>query len=162
METVRKLTEKDNSEPDGSNPYDDVNTAVACVLDDICQKVESTAEQTYPEPNTECDELPFTDSPDINIDVEKGSVISWLSSLSKQDTVFLKNGKSSNKNVDNGDEREPLSYELEQGNRILKEIMSEANKSVNWAFMEAVDAEKMGLYDYYERIKKPMWLKKSE
>ena len=158
METARKLTEKDDN---GPKSYDDVSTTVACVLDDICQKVVS-AEQTYPdaEPNTECDELPFTDSPDV--DIEKGSVISILGSLSKQDTVFMKNGKSKYKNVDNGDEREPLSYELEQGNRILKEIMSEANKSVNWAFMEAVDAEKMGLYDYYERIKKPMWLKKSE
>ena len=63
--------------------------------------------------------------------------------------------------IDN-DSREPLNPELTQGYRILKEIMSDANKSVNWPFMDPVDAEKLGLYDYHERVKKPMWLKRSE
>ena len=63
---------------------------------------------------------------------------------------------------DEEEEKEPLSYELAQGNRILVEIMSDANKSLNWHFMEPVDAEGMGLADYYDRVKNPMWLKKSK
>ena len=150
--------------PDEAYLGEDILSIVASVLDDICQKVVSAAEQTDPvEANVECDELPHSSSldVDIDVDVEKGYVTPSTGVLSKVDTVNLKNG-GNEKDVDNEDEKEPLSYELEQGNRILKEIMSEANKSVNWAFMEAVDTEKMGLYDYYDRIKKPMWLKKSE
>lgn len=60
------------------------------------------------------------------------------------------------------EELPPLSYELQQGRRILKEIMSESQKSVNWPFMDPVDVEKDGLWDYNERIQHPMWLKKSE
>ncbi len=60
------------------------------------------------------------------------------------------------------DEKEPLSYELQQGFRILKELMSETNKSLNWPFMEPVDTEQLGLWDYYERVSRPMWLKKSK
>lgn len=59
-------------------------------------------------------------------------------------------------------EKEPLSYELQQGFRILREIMSDGNKSLNWPFMEPVDSEGMGLQDYASRIKEPMWLKKSK
>ena len=58
------------------------------------------------------------------------------------------------------EEKEPLSYELEQGYRILREIMTDSNKSVNWAFMDPVNIEESGLEDYYERIKNPIWLKK--
>ena len=59
------------------------------------------------------------------------------------------------------DNREPLSPELLHGQRILKEIMSDSNKSVNWPFVYAVDDTEEGLEDYYERVKQPMWLQKS-
>ena len=59
-------------------------------------------------------------------------------------------------------EQEPLNYDLAQGNRILMEIMSDANKSLNWPFMDPVDTEGMGLNDYHERVKEPMWLRKSK
>ncbi|CAH1785567.1 unnamed protein product, partial [Owenia fusiformis] len=51
-------------------------------------------------------------------------------------------------------------YELEQAYRILREIMHENNKSVNWPFMDEVDVQKYGLWDYHERIRKPIWLRK--
>ena len=60
------------------------------------------------------------------------------------------------------EEKTPLSYELLQGERILYELMSDANKHFNWPFMDAVDASIPELSDYYERIKSPMWLKKSK
>ena len=59
------------------------------------------------------------------------------------------------------DNREPLSPELLHGQRILKEIMSDSNKSVNWPFVYAVDDTEEGLEDYYERVKQPIWLQKS-
>ena len=59
------------------------------------------------------------------------------------------------------DDKEPLNYELQQGYRILKEVMSDQNKSLNWPFMNPIDVDQLGLWDYYERVKNPMWLKKS-
>ena len=63
---------------------------------------------------------------------------------------------------DDDDEKPPLSSELEQGYKILRGIMSDTNKSINWPFKDPVDTEGLGLYDYHERIKQPMWLKKSK
>ena len=59
------------------------------------------------------------------------------------------------------DEKYPLSYELQQGHRILHEIMTDGNKSVNWPFMRAVDAAQDGCQDYYDKIRRPIWLSKS-
>lgn len=59
------------------------------------------------------------------------------------------------------DTREPLSPELRQGYRILKELMADGNKSVNWHFLEAVDSNHPETADYYDRIKMPIWLGKS-
>ncbi len=56
--------------------------------------------------------------------------------------------------------KEPLSYELTQGYRILKQIMTEGNKSLTWPFMDAVDPNAEGCTEYYEIIKQPVWLKK--
>ncbi|XP_014675147.1 PREDICTED: uncharacterized protein KIAA2026-like [Priapulus caudatus] len=53
-----------------------------------------------------------------------------------------------------------LSEELQQGYRILKEFMSDVNKSVNRLFMDEVDVEELQLWDYHERVKDPIWLKK--
>ena len=58
--------------------------------------------------------------------------------------------------------KEPLSLELQQADRILREIMSDSNKSLIWPFVGAVDATEDGLEDYYEKIKEPMWLEKSK
>ena len=60
------------------------------------------------------------------------------------------------------DNRPPLSVELQQGFRILKELMSDINKAINWPFQDPVDAEKLGLDDYYDKVTHPMWLKRSE
>ena len=164
MDRIDRLTEDDETDANVMKESDDVGAAVDDVVDDICDQVGSE-ELSYPDINAlnrgpDLPVLPFADCQVI--DIEQGSDSSLFDSLCKQDTVVLKNGKNSNREMDSEHEKAPLSYELEQGNRILREIMSEANKSVNWAFMEAVDADKMGLYDYYERIKKPMWLKKSK
>lgn len=55
----------------------------------------------------------------------------------------------------------PLSYELQQGLRILKELMSDSNKSVNLHFLGPVDDSHPETADYYDKIKKPIWLGKS-
>lgn len=68
--------------------------------------------------------------------------------------------------VDDGssskEDEKPLSYDLQQGFKILREIMGSNNKSITWAFIHAVDRNAIGCHDYYERIKNPMWLMKSE
>jgi hypothetical protein len=61
---------------------------------------------------------------------------------------------------DDDEDKEPLNSELRNGLRILKEIMSDINKSVNWPFMEPVDAKDAP--EYYDRIESPMWLRKSK
>ena len=73
------------------------------------------------------------------------------------------NDKNSSHEESDGcdDEKYPLSYELQQGHRILHEIMTDGNKSVNWPFMRAVDAAQDGCQDYYDKIRRPIWLSKS-
>lgn len=65
---------------------------------------------------------------------------------------------------DDGDmqEKAPLNYELQQGFRILKELMADGNKTVNWPFVDKVDDSYPETIDYFERIKHPMWLNKME
>lgn len=60
------------------------------------------------------------------------------------------------------EDEKPLSYDLQQGFKILREIMGSNNKSITWAFIHAVDRNAIGCHDYYEKIKNPMWLMKSE
>ncbi|XP_074660494.1 uncharacterized protein LOC141912956 [Tubulanus polymorphus] len=51
-----------------------------------------------------------------------------------------------------------MDYELQEGYRILKEMMAISNKTLNWPFIDPVDGQ---IYtDYYERITKPIWLNK--
>lgn len=59
-------------------------------------------------------------------------------------------------------EKTPLINELQHGYRILCELMSDSNKAVNWPFLNAVDDSLPELEDYYERIPRPMWMKKSK
>jgi len=54
-----------------------------------------------------------------------------------------------------------MSYELQQGYRILRELMTDSNKSFVGPFLNPVDSTAAGCSDYYERIKRPMWMKKS-
>ncbi|XP_070565444.1 uncharacterized bromodomain-containing protein 10-like [Ptychodera flava] len=54
-----------------------------------------------------------------------------------------------------------LSFDLQHGYRILMGIMS-TSKSIIWPFLDPVDIEKYNLWDYHERIKEPMWLRKME
>jgi hypothetical protein len=59
-------------------------------------------------------------------------------------------------------DRESMSYELQQGYRILRELMTDSNKSFVGPFLNAVDTTAVGCADYYERIKRPMWMKRSK
>ncbi|XP_076812637.1 uncharacterized protein LOC143459383 isoform X2 [Clavelina lepadiformis] len=54
---------------------------------------------------------------------------------------------------------EDMQYELDCGKRILSEIIRQ-NKTTCWPFMEPVDVEGLGLWDYPVKIKEPMWLNK--
>ncbi len=144
-------------------PGEDIASVVSAVLHDMCEKVVAELEQEPAEQNTESDEFASLDnSPDVDIDIERDNDTPSVENNSREQTLEMQNSDSEPEGDKPKKPCESLSYELEQGSRILREIMSEANKSVNWPFMEAVDADKMGLYDYYDRIKKPMWLKKSE
>lgn len=55
-----------------------------------------------------------------------------------------------------------LSYELQQGYRIYVELLADSNRNVTWPFLDPVDAESLGLWDYYDRIKEPMCFATSE
>lgn len=63
---------------------------------------------------------------------------------------------------DEDENEEPLSYELQQGYKILREIMGNNNRSFTWPFVNPVDSTAEGCADYYEKVKKPMWLMKSK
>ena len=54
-----------------------------------------------------------------------------------------------------------LSYELQQGYRVFVEMLADSYKNVTWPFVEPVDAESLGLWDYHERIKEPMSFQQS-
>uniref|UniRef100_T1JLD2 Bromo domain-containing protein n=1 Tax=Strigamia maritima TaxID=126957 RepID=T1JLD2_STRMM len=54
-----------------------------------------------------------------------------------------------------------LSYELQQGFRIVKEMMSDSYHTINQLFMNKIEESKsLDLNDYYRVIKNPMWLTK--
>ena len=53
-------------------------------------------------------------------------------------------------------------YELTQMRKLVREMVSDHYKSSNWPFLDPVDVEALKLWDYPERVKKPMWLKKSK
>ena len=55
-----------------------------------------------------------------------------------------------------------LSLELDHAYRILRDLMGDRCKSFNWPFMDPVDTEKLGLWDYHDRVPQPMWLRKSK
>lgn len=49
-----------------------------------------------------------------------------------------------------------LTYEVQQGYRVFVELSADSYKNVTWPFLEPVDAEALGLWDYHEKIKEPM------
>ena len=53
-------------------------------------------------------------------------------------------------------------YELMLMRKLVREIISDHYKSANWPFLDPVDVEALKLWDYPERVKNPMWLKKSK
>ncbi|XP_046858978.1 uncharacterized protein LOC124452466 isoform X2 [Xenia sp. Carnegie-2017] len=53
-------------------------------------------------------------------------------------------------------------YEVQQGYRIFRELLSDQYKSVTYPFLEPVDVEGLNLYDYHTRIEKPMSFKQIE
>ena len=55
-----------------------------------------------------------------------------------------------------------LNYEVQQGYRIFRELLSDPYRTITYPFLEPVDAEAMGLWDYHERIKEPMCFTTSE
>lgn len=59
------------------------------------------------------------------------------------------------------DATDPVKVELHAARRLLREIMHNNHKTVNWAFLDPVDTDALGLDDYHEKIKQPMWLNKS-
>lgn len=62
----------------------------------------------------------------------------------------------------NDSDKEPLSYELEIGARILGDFMVEANKALTWPFLNKVDALRDGVPDYYDIIRHPVWFNLSK
>ena len=55
------------------------------------------------------------------------------------------------------------SVELQTGFRILKDLMADSNKNVNWPFMDPIEVSAPDLVDdYYEKIERPIWLKLSK
>lgn len=57
---------------------------------------------------------------------------------------------------------ECLNYELQVGYRILSNMMSAGNRCLNKLFQYPVDDTFPETADYYEKIKEPMWMFKSE
>lgn len=54
-----------------------------------------------------------------------------------------------------------LSVELKQGYRILRDLMSDKIKSLNWPFLDAVNSNWPEVADYKDVVRNPMWLRKS-
>lgn len=55
-----------------------------------------------------------------------------------------------------------LSPEVQQGYRVFIEMSADSYKNVSWPFLEPVDAEALGLWDYHDRIKEPMSFQQSQ
>ncbi|KAK3702967.1 hypothetical protein QZH41_012407, partial [Actinostola sp. cb2023] len=49
-----------------------------------------------------------------------------------------------------------LNYDLQQGYRVYTELLGDSIRNVTWPFLDPVDADSLGLWDYYDRIKQPM------
>lgn len=55
-----------------------------------------------------------------------------------------------------------FTYDVQHGYRIFRELLADQYKSVTRPFLEPVDAEGLGLWDYYSRIETPMSFRQSK
>ena len=53
-------------------------------------------------------------------------------------------------------------YEVQQGYRIFRELLSDQYKSIIYPFMQPVDVEGLNLWDYHTRIETPMSFSQSK
>ena len=61
------------------------------------------------------------------------------------------------------EEKQQPSVELQTGFKILKDLMADSNKNVNWPFMEPIEVSAPDLAaDYHQKIEKPIWFKLSK
>ncbi|RDD39160.1 Uncharacterized protein KIAA2026 [Trichoplax sp. H2] len=85
---------------------------------------------------------------------------------SKQSTTEIEETpieQSTTQSISDDDIVNTLSAELFQGWKLVNDLLSNQFASMTWPFREPVDTEKLGLWDYYDRIKQPMclvWIKK--
>lgn len=79
-----------------------------------------------------------------------------------EETIKSEQGTCSSTDEGDYENEEPMSYELQQGYKILREIMGNNNRSFTWPFVNPVDAAAEGCSDYYKKVNKPMWLMKSK
>ena len=55
-----------------------------------------------------------------------------------------------------------LSYEVQQGYRIFRELLSDQYKSITYPFIQPVDVEGLNLWDYHARIETAMSFSQSK
>ena len=61
------------------------------------------------------------------------------------------------------EDQKQSSVELQTGFKILKDLMADSHKNVNWPFMEPIDVSAPDLAaDYHQKIEKPIWFKLSK
>ena len=70
--------------------------------------------------------------------------------------------KFSSADLLSGIDMDNMSHDLQQAFRILSELLTDSNKQTVWPFLEKIDPAATKAYDYYDKIKKPMWIKKSK
>ncbi|XP_050409997.1 uncharacterized protein KIAA2026 [Patella vulgata] len=133
------------------------------------EKLEDTSNHTPDSQLTE-EKVNSPKASELNLETQQNYEFPEVNPLDEtsQDTYDKKEesvkGKTPRKRekiiIDIEDGQPPLSDELKNGYRILRELMSDSNKAVNWPFMEAVDDSHPDTADYYEVVDNPMWLKR--
>lgn len=103
---------------------------------------------------------------DIDLDIQDEETVEVQEFYQEEEIAeeTIESEKEACSSTDEGEDEneEPLSYELQQGYKILREIMGNNNRSFTWPFVNPVDAAAEGCADYYRKVKKPMWLMKSK
>ena len=95
-----------------------------------------------------------------NLEYKVDEVGQNVDNLSKQQVDEKRVGE---KERDEKDDHGQSNIELQTGYKILKDLMADSNKNVNWPFMDPIDVSAPHLVgDYNEKIEKPIWLKFSK
>ena len=55
-----------------------------------------------------------------------------------------------------------FSYEVQQGYRVFRELLSDQYKSITYPFIQPVDVDGLNLWDYHARIEAPMSFSQSK